>query len=330
MRHAQGEAGILAVRRGRFTGAGSAAPIDERSWCGERRRRERGRRSPRGAPDELRVRVCVDGGIEAERPARRRGDHRRARVRAAVGGPSAGGGRAKRCAGDFDETVSAGTRRAAREYFLEEPEFAAVVEFFEYSTKDRQGDGGSSWWTAGAGTGAPGTRSRAGARAARRRTIDAYIRLTRDDFLRRRLTRAIPGEAADSRRRLGNAPSPSGSGERFVSTLGGKMRGGLRHELQSLHGSRRASRAAAASARASCARTRPPSAPAAHRRAPFAERVHETGAGPAARSSGPLRLDAQHQRALHEPCLYRAFTARKHRSRLGVDAGARRPSLSKS
>ena len=31
--------------------------------------------------------------------------------------------------------------KAAREYFLEEPEFAAVVEFFEYSTKDRQGDG---------------------------------------------------------------------------------------------------------------------------------------------------------------------------------------------
>ena len=29
--------------------------------------------------------------------------------------------------------------RAAREYFLEEPEFAAVVEFFEY--RDRQGDG---------------------------------------------------------------------------------------------------------------------------------------------------------------------------------------------
>ena len=29
--------------------------------------------------------------------------------------------------------------KAAREYFLEEPEFAAVVEFFEY--RDRQGDG---------------------------------------------------------------------------------------------------------------------------------------------------------------------------------------------
>ena len=29
--------------------------------------------------------------------------------------------------------------RAAREYFLEEPEFAAVLEFFEY--RDRQGDG---------------------------------------------------------------------------------------------------------------------------------------------------------------------------------------------
>ena len=73
---------------------------------------ERGR--ARGAPDELRVRVCVDGGIEAERPARRRGDGddlRRTRVLGARprGGPA--GARVARALAGSSRTCFCWTKR---------------------------------------------------------------------------------------------------------------------------------------------------------------------------------------------------------------------------
>ena len=55
----------------------------------------------------------------------------------AAGGPSARTSR--EALRRLFEDVFLLDERAAREYFLEEPEFAAVVEFFEY--RDRQGDG---------------------------------------------------------------------------------------------------------------------------------------------------------------------------------------------
>ena len=55
----------------------------------------------------------------------------------AAGGPSARTSR--EALRRLFEDVFLLDEKAAREYFLEEPEFAAVVEFFEY--RDRQGDG---------------------------------------------------------------------------------------------------------------------------------------------------------------------------------------------
>ena len=198
--HAQRGGGDLAVRGGDSPARGCARRHRRERVCGEHAGgRERGR--ARGAPDELRVRVCVDGGIEAERPARRRGDHRRARVLGAGRGGAERAHVARSVAPALRGRVSAGRKGGARVLFG-----GARV----------RGGGGvlRVQGQAGRRVAAPGgllargreRRGRARARKpSRRRTIDDVY--TIDDattFFAFYVTRAIPGEVRRFAARLGN------------------------------------------------------------------------------------------------------------------------------
>jgi hypothetical protein len=95
--------------------------------------------------DALEVRLMNFGFASALTEESRRNDLRAAAATIAelafsalaAGGPSARTSRES--LRRLFEDVFLLDEKAAREYFLEEPEFAAVVEFFEY--RDRQGDG---------------------------------------------------------------------------------------------------------------------------------------------------------------------------------------------